>query len=339
MSYILEALKKSERERQAGQVPTIATNHDLTADDLDDEGLSKKLLKPGLIVSLLLINTFVVIWLVSDRLQDRGAASSTPQVVASADQALVNANAKSVVQANEQPQAPVKKVELAVQATDVFPASSITQKPESVGEDTELSQQPRLARENRLTGGDAFQTKSARQKEPESDNLKTTAPIIPNSTSAPVASSGSNQLDQPVEPAERLVQSTDTSMVSVRDAEPPFPAGFNEPAVSTKSQSGTSTSLDASDSGAPLLDEEISSYDWNSLPVMEDLETISTNFPVLEFSSHLYSTLPRYRSVVLNGRHLREGQRLDRSIEVAEITEQGVVLLFDGEAFRLSMEQ
>lgn len=337
MSYILEALKKSERERQAGQVPTIATNHDLTADDLDDEGLSKKLLKPGLIVSLLLINTLVVIWLVSDRLQDRGAASSTPQVMASADQALVSANAESVVQANEQPQAPMKKVERAVQATD--PAASITQKLESVGEDTELSQQQRLAREKRLSGGDAFQTKSARQKEPESDNLKTTAPIIPNATSAPVASSGSNQLDQPIEPAETLVQSADTSMVSVRDAEPPFPAGFNEPAVSTKPQSGTSASSDASDSGAPLLDEEISSYDWNNLPVMEDLETISTNMPVLEFSSHLYSTLPRYRSVVLNGRHLREGQRLDRSIEVAEITEQGVVLLFDGEAFRLSMEQ
>ena len=57
MSYILEALKKSERERQRDNVPGILSVHDSTLRET-----RKRLIWPYMLVAALLLNAGIIIW-------------------------------------------------------------------------------------------------------------------------------------------------------------------------------------------------------------------------------------------------------------------------------------
>ena len=57
MSYILDALKKSEKERQRGTVPDL-----MTTQDVPGEGPKKRLFWPYLIVGALVINAGLLAW-------------------------------------------------------------------------------------------------------------------------------------------------------------------------------------------------------------------------------------------------------------------------------------
>lgn len=63
------------------------------------------------------------------------------------------------------------------------------------------------------------------------------------------------------------------------------------------------------------------------------LESLSTaarrRFPGIAFSSHIYAEDADLRAIVANGQHLQEGDRV-RGLEIVEITENGVVLAFEG---------
>jgi general secretion pathway protein B len=57
MSYILDALKKSEKERQRGTVPDI-----LTVQDALEQETKKRLMWPYLLLVALLLNAFLLVW-------------------------------------------------------------------------------------------------------------------------------------------------------------------------------------------------------------------------------------------------------------------------------------
>lgn len=58
MSYILDALKKSEKERQRGMVPDLSTVQDITM-----QGPNKRSLWPYLLLVALLLNAGIILWL------------------------------------------------------------------------------------------------------------------------------------------------------------------------------------------------------------------------------------------------------------------------------------
>ncbi len=60
MSYILEALKKSEKERQRGTVPDL-----LTVQDVMELGAKKRSLWPYLLIMALLLNAGILVWWLS----------------------------------------------------------------------------------------------------------------------------------------------------------------------------------------------------------------------------------------------------------------------------------
>lgn len=63
------------------------------------------------------------------------------------------------------------------------------------------------------------------------------------------------------------------------------------------------------------------------LPQLQELPAnVQQRIPDLSFSSHMYSSEPRFRSIIINGRRLKEGQYLNDEIQVREITDKGVVL-------------
>lgn len=53
--------------------------------------------------------------------------------------------------------------------------------------------------------------------------------------------------------------------------------------------------------------------------------------PAMTYSFHVYSDNPEDRTIIINGRRMREGGRVATGLRLEEITEQGVVLDFEGD--------
>lgn len=74
------------------------------------------------------------------------------------------------------------------------------------------------------------------------------------------------------------------------------------------------------------------------LPQMDELpDYVRAQIPDMTFSSHMYSSMPRFRSVVINGARVKEGQMVGETIQVNEITETGVVLSVGGTLFQVDV--
>jgi general secretion pathway protein B len=71
-----------------------------------------------------------------------------------------------------------------------------------------------------------------------------------------------------------------------------------------------------------------------SLPRMEDLpNSFRRELPELVISLHFYTDSPTARMVRINGRNLREKQHISENLTLQEITAEGVILNFKGQAF------
>lgn len=63
------------------------------------------------------------------------------------------------------------------------------------------------------------------------------------------------------------------------------------------------------------------------MPRLEEISPADrAGIPDMNFSSHMYSSHPRFRSIIINGRRLKEGQFYDSDLQVREITEAGVIM-------------
>ena len=52
--------------------------------------------------------------------------------------------------------------------------------------------------------------------------------------------------------------------------------------------------------------------------------------PNIDISSHIYSSLPARRSIVVNGERLAEADFITPNVQVKEITHQGMIIEVDG---------
>ena len=60
---------------------------------------------------------------------------------------------------------------------------------------------------------------------------------------------------------------------------------------------------------------------------------ILQHIPAMEFSAHVYSSNPIQRSMVINGRFMEEGDRLNSDLYLAEITPDGAIFNYQGQLF------
>lgn len=76
-----------------------------------------------------------------------------------------------------------------------------------------------------------------------------------------------------------------------------------------------------------------------SVPRLDEMPpSFQRRVPTLRFNSHIYSSVPDARRVMINNIYLREGQSF-AGMQVREITEQGVVMVMDGIAFEVNAER
>ena len=63
------------------------------------------------------------------------------------------------------------------------------------------------------------------------------------------------------------------------------------------------------------------------MPQLDELPPAERkDVPDMTFSSHMYSSIPRFRSVIINGKRLKEGDYFTPKIQLREITDTGVIM-------------
>jgi general secretion pathway protein B len=74
------------------------------------------------------------------------------------------------------------------------------------------------------------------------------------------------------------------------------------------------------------------------LPHLHELPpTLRQTLPDLVFSSHMYASMPRFRSVTVNGLRLREGDALQAGLRLLEVTETGVIMQVNESLFQVDI--
>ncbi|MCP5162069.1 MAG: general secretion pathway protein GspB [Hahellaceae bacterium] len=125
----------------------------------------------------------------------------------------------------------------------------------------------------------------------------------------------------------------------VARVEPAVPAALSEAPVmhhmATPEPASAPEPVNAMPFASPAEKELESSADISRIPTVDQLSSRSQQrIPELIFNSHIYTPQPDARRVMINNIYLREGQPLG-NLRIEQITEEGVVLSLEGEAFRL----
>src|SRR5690606_10025929 len=113
------------------------------------------------------------------------------------------------------------------------------------------------------------------------------------------------------------------------------PSSFSAASLPMPKMSSRSADVaDRPESDAELLVEE------PATPLPADINTLPEEFrqqlPALTFNSHIYSSDPSSRRIMINNQYLREGQKFG-AMRVREITPEGVVLFQEPFTFHVSV--
>lgn len=261
MSYILEALKKSEQERRRGEVPEI------NRFDAPDGATGNRSWFWPIVVALLVgINVVVlVVWAPWQEPEVAVDVNSIDPVVDAGREMMPQPAARALAVANPN--------EDHVRVVPAQPPEAAPRQPVTPAPNAATAQAP----QNALEAGAA---------EPIIIRPRTQRQALPVAESRSAAEVVSDYEERPAEDFVRSVPAPHTSYL-------------------------------------PQLQE---------LPA-----SMQRRVPDMSFSSHMYSSEPRFRSIIINGKRLKEGHYLSDEIRVQEITDKGVILSLDGTPFEVDV--
>lgn len=281
MSYILEALRKSEQEKQIGEVPTLKAVHPTTFSMPDS---NKQRYKIIFIFVMLIVNMVLMTAWLSQRQQ-------------------------------------VDAPPMAIQETPVAPPSVVSDVPEvavRLSSPLQPSAEPVVLPISNRAVPDLNRSEAVDSVDDKTDKRRNIGDIIPNDFEledrVPEKSVSENSVSENRVYEERALEESALEESALEDSVPE-----DEPSESALSS-------------APQ-------YNWNEIPFIGDLpQHIASTLPDLELTSHLFSSVPEARSIIIDGRHLKEQQWFNGDIEVVEIVEQGVILQTRESFFRLYID-
>ncbi|WP_455210760.1 general secretion pathway protein GspB [Kaarinaea lacus] len=283
MSYILDALKKSEQERSRGTIPDIKTVH-------QPRPVEHKKTSPWpyIVLTVLALSAgglgFVIyqqnMLKKSDLSQGHQATVATTQVPSSqpsVNEISQNRNSQSTLNVIAQQSDFSNGTSANSQGSN--PQGSTPQK------SAEKSQSNRSAKETRDTG--------------EANVIFSDEPLTVS--------------EKELKNAESIDDLSALSDVQI--------------IPDTDSSAG-----DFSELPSKSLDDKV--YDIVELP-----DSVKRALPAISFAGHVYSSTQSQRSVMLNGKKMREGQEVTKGLVLEEITVEGVVLRSQGYRFKLGALQ
>lgn len=269
MSYILDALQKSENERQSHVAPeTYRLSRPLEAEH------------PSTVRWLLLLcllTLFAVGLSILWQIWGAQSNAAAPQTI-SATPAEIPAQTK----------APLKDTNRAAPTRSAQPRLS------------EASGSAKIAPK--------VSAPEATESDPSPDKI-----AVPEPSDAPRSLAKSDVAEQAVTP-QPLVSPRQTE--SLRSVSKPAPAAKTATQQSPQQEKPSQNSVVKNTKPARV-------YSLAELPA-----DIRASMPALAFSFHVYGSDPSRRTIIINGRRLREGQALNDAMRLRRITPDGVVMAY-----------
>lgn len=316
MSYILEALKKSQQDRELGRVPTLATQPLLTNRDGDGGGNSWIAIALGLAGLAVAIALYAVLRAGPDLVPGISTPTSVQLPAQNPNQPLASANpppTAASVQATTQVigQSPVQPHPQPLPQTPAMvPASAGTLSTPEGAVNFPVAQVPAA------TGAAAAVPMDSATAPPLAPQPSAMPPASSPSGTTVVASAEPQPKDHPLvatAPAIRHAPATDIPDDLRQDIE-----AFKEQIK--EGRGGKSPSKASTRQEVPLRESR--------LP-----KEVQERLPSFLLTVHLYDADPAKRLVIIDGRRLRQGDTTRSGILVEEIFPDGVALAFDGHRF------
>jgi general secretion pathway protein B len=291
MSYILDALRKSEQERQRGRLPDIASMPEQPA------AMPPRARGWVLILGIVLVNAggWAAWWFWGPSQQEPTMGSVAPAVQEASPVAVA---ATAPDRPDTRAAATAASPALREQGGQMVPAGAVIpaqpyQQVIVIPQGTGALVQPAVPGQN-----------------------------LPVTYATPVMPTDSTVIQprqfvqEPLNDASAMAAIEDGGAVMPPPPAPPLPPDLARPI----------------EPGAPGMP------DVSYLPKLEELPpALRSRVPSMTFSSHMFSSMEQFRSVVINGQRMRQGSVLQPGLELASITENGVVLTIDGTPFQVDI--
>jgi general secretion pathway protein B len=289
VSYILDALKKSEQERSRGTIPDIKAIHRPAAADP-----KKSSQWPYLILIVLLLNAAGLGYWIYYQNRKTTVADleiTNPQVQTTSDD-----------------------------TASIADPSSIAGNAEEKGQNLQQVQDTQHAQQQLEQNLASLQHEVERTKTPKPQTASP-KPIQPTKQSSKPATSSKAASDKPnVIFSDKPLDVSDTELKNAETVDDL--AALSD--VQIVPEEDTSV--------ADFVDDKI--YEISELP-----DAVKRELPDISFAGHVYSSTQSQRSVMLNGKKMREGQEVTKGLVLEEITLEGVVLRSQGYRFKLGALQ
>jgi hypothetical protein len=363
MSYILQALKQSDRERRRGMVPDLFAEHESRTPS------ARKPRWPYLLITALLINALVLLlWRIPSPSQP--PEQNPIPAAAVSDPPLPTAHGSNTDRVTMYIDLPILKQR----------SSGPRNQPQVEQKDLEPTDNVARTRPEQTTS-EAIAKPSSIPR-PHSDGSSTGTTLTLNGKQASAEAhedhKGSN-LDGPTQNIEAR-DATATGGTQPRPTQPspapePTSLGALRQELELLSKSSQTTSGLAQQPAIGSQHESIPSPEFEALakspqpdpaigpdrispstvdpagPAEQDTApqvmprvtslppTVQDKLPELSFSVHTYAANPKARMIRINGTMMREGQTLDNGIKIVEITREGVLLEFQGHRFHMQVTE
>ena len=269
MSFILDALKKSEQERKRDQVP-----------DLQSVQVAVRPFRRSSVVKIVLLSVWAVVTLVLMALWLQQKYRLALVVVDPSDSTTLAASNADLNQRQDQNLLPDQTTQFAPS----LPQSSLTRQP--------------IASTQQAIVAESLVNNSAMASESVAD----------------VADDWSSAADM----------QEGTEIIRPRQSRQPLTT--QQPALPAPVVAGN--------------EAKAASEDFDYLPELKQMPLdFAASLPPLDFISHLYSSDPASRSVIINGKSWHEQQRIFPDLQLIAIIPDGVVLSYQGKQFRMPVIQ
>ena len=353
MSYILEALKRSQQERELGQIPRLERGL------FDTEPLPEPRRMPAWVwvPGLILLGASIV----GATLYALRTSSSAPRTQPTSNRA-VPATSQPIISSTatdtrvNQPMAPEVRAPSAATSTPVVQTSN-TDVPAVRMDSSTPTPEPSPTNPTRTSAVASLNTPAASSTPVGGDDglgIASEAPSTrePEVLVVPAPPSPGEQLPRGAEELRRAVLGPAASPPAI-DSEPRQPPPADEPVPipddlladielfkrSVKGGGGGPPDAESKASkSAPIPPRQTSASKAEPTPVASTRvspasQALRAKLPPLSLSVHVYDAKPRRRFVYINGRKLSEGDTGRDGIKVEEILSDGAVLSWRGERF------
>jgi len=320
MSYILDALKKAERERHLAKIPTVNTVHRISWD-------RRRPIWLWIAGAAVLANVAVLIWLLRpEPARDKGTPSPP---VASAPMAA----------------APEKPPVLVERPAAVSPASK-TAMPETASPSVAPSPERSLTGDRPAAAQRQPRPEATAEPTPKPDDAKST-PAVPGAAPPPstLTASKPKTAPTPVTPPAPSVTEKAAPSAPATAATPPAPAkpsAAAAPSVPEKPAAPpapprTAAAVPEKPAAPPAATAPTKPAErTGSLPALQDMSAADQEgMPKMALQVLVYSEVPAERMIYINNQKYIEGQSIEGKVAVESILPDGAILNYQGKRFKL----